>query len=159
MLDDFNVAEVVASGNSNPSKFTGICTKDLCGTTIIYSPDTVIMARQLQAFLPKVEEAASRISGETGKSIKEQRAISLAELMASRLQVPVPSSSYTVKDEKGTDKIDADLKARCDKIQERLDNKVADGYSEFMCDWKRFYATIMGQLCPATKEELRRSDG
>ena len=161
-----NKNKVKTNSNGNDSgfvtsgpKFTGTCKKDICDVTIIYSPDTAIMSRQLQVFLPKVEEAAGRISGELGKFIQQQRAISSADLMASNLQIPVPPSSYTGKDENGADQIDANLKARCDKIQERLDNKVADGYSEFMCDWKRFYATIMGQLCPATKEELRRSDG
>ena len=136
-----NKNKVKTNSNGNDSgfvrsgpKFTGTRKRDLCDVTITYSPDTAIMSRQLQVFLPKVEEAAGRISGELGKSIKQQRAISLAELMASNLQVPVPPSSYTVKDENGTDQIDADLKDRCDKIQERLDNKVADDYSKFTCD-------------------------
>ena len=54
--------------------------------------------------------------------------------------------------------MDTDLKARLDRLQERMINRVADYYGKFVNDWERFYATIMAQLCPATKEELRRSD-
>ena len=46
-----------------------------------------------------------------------------------------------------------------DRLQDRLINRVADDYSKFEDDWERFYATIMAQLCTATTEELRRSDG
>ena len=161
-----NKNRIKTNSNGNDSgfvkpgpKFAGTCKKDLCDVTITYSPDAAIMIRQLQVFLPKIREAAGKISGALGKSIKLQRAITLGELMASSLHGSVPTSSYTVKDEHGMDQIDADKKARCDKIQDRLDSKVADDYNKFTCDWERFYATIMGQLCPATKEELQRSDG
>ena len=92
---------IVASGNSNSVKFTGTCTKDLSGVVIIYSPDTAIMSRQPQMFLPKVEEATGKISGAMGKSIKQQKALTMVDLVSSKLQ-SIPKSSYTVKDENGT---------------------------------------------------------
>ena len=116
------------------------------------------MSRQLKIFLPKVQEAAGKISGAMGKFIEQQKAISMVDRAASKLQ-PVPPSSYTKTVPDGTVIVDADMKAYYEQIQDRLTNKVADDYSKFKCDWERFYATIMGQLCPATKEELRRSDG
>jgi len=53
------------------------------------------MSRQLQTFLSKFEEAAGKISGTMGKSIKQQKALSMVDLVASKLHL-IPPSSYTV---------------------------------------------------------------
>ena len=152
-----NDSETVVPQNYNSVKFVGACKSNLKGAVLVYSPDTAIMLKQLQVFLPRVEDAAGMISGEMGKSIKQQKAISLVDLVA-KLQT-IPKSSYTIKDADGKETVDIDLKARMDRIQDRVIQRIADNYSKFVSDWKRFYATILGQLCPATKEELRRSDG
>jgi len=114
------------------------------------------MLKQLQTFLPLVEEAAGKISGAMGKSIKREQALTMVELVASKLQA-IPKSRYTSTDVDGNDIVDTALKDSLEKVQELRINKLADDYSKFAGDWERFYATIMGQLCPATKEELRRS--
>ena len=77
----------------------------------------------------------------------------MIDLVTSRLQ-GIPSSSYTVKDTAGKVTANADMMANLESVQERLVSKVADDYIKFEGDWERFYATIMGQLCLATKEEL-----
>ena len=115
------------------------------------------MSRQLQIFLPKVHEAAGKISGAMGKSIEPQKALTTVDLVASKLQ-SIPKSSYTVKDADGNEIVNTDLKANFVKVKDRLINKAAHDYSKFKSKWERFYATIMAQLCPATKEELQRSD-
>jgi len=125
---------------------------------LICSPDSVIiLLKQLQSFPPLVEEAAGKISGAMGKCIKQEKNLTMVELVASKVQA-IPKSSYTVKDVDGNETVDTDLKASLEKFHERRINKVADDYSKFEGDWERFFATIMGQLCPATKEELKRSD-
>jgi len=81
----------------------------------------------------------------------------MVELVASKLQA-IPKSSYTSTDVDGNDTMDTALKDDLEKVQERrINTKLVDDYSKFEGDWERFYATIMGQPCPATKEELRRS--
>ena len=81
-----NDSGFVASGNSNSPKFTCTCKKDRNGIVIIYSPDTAIMSRQLQTFLSKVEEAAGKISGAMGKPIRQQKALSVVDFVAYKLQ-------------------------------------------------------------------------
>ena len=68
--------------------------------------------------------------------------------MASKLQQPITTSSCTVKDENGIESIDADLKTRFDKIQERLDNKAADDYSKFVNDWGAILCDHNGTVVP-----------
>jgi len=53
--------------------------------------------------------------------------------------------------------VNTTLKENLDKVQEWRINNLAEDYSKFEGNWGRFYATIMGQLCPAMKEELRNS--
>ena len=105
------------------------------------------MLRQLQIFLPKFEEAAGKISAAMSKSIKQQQKISMVDLVAPKLQA-IQKSRYTTKDENGTESIDADLKARFDKIQERLDNKAADDYSKFVNDWGAILCDHNGTVVP-----------
>ena len=47
-------------------------TVKFAGVVLVYSPNTTIMSRQLQIFLPKGEEAAGKISGAMGKFIKQR---------------------------------------------------------------------------------------
>ena len=149
---------VAASGTSSSSstKFKGACTKSLTGSVIIYSPDSAIMLKQLQTFLPQVEVAAGLVSGTMAKSIRREKAFTMAELVASKNLV-IPKDSYTTVDDKGFDVVNTALKDNLEKIQDRRLNKIADDYNKYEGDWERFFATIMGQLCPAMKEELRRS--
>ena len=100
------------------------------------------MLEQLQTFLPLVEEAAGKISGAMGKSIKREKALTMFELVASKLQ-GISKSSYTFKDVDRTDTVDTDLKTSIEKVQERRINKLADDYSKFEGDWERFYGTIV----------------
>ena len=100
------------------------------------------MLKQLQTFLQLVEEAAGKISGAKGKSIKHQQALTMVQLVASELHA-IPKSSYTSTDVDGNDTVDTALKDNFEKIQERRINKLADDYSKFEGDWERFYATIM----------------
>ena len=95
---------VAASGTSSSSstKFKGACTKSLTGIVIIYYPDSAIMLKQLQIFLPKVEVAAGMISGTMGKSIKREKAFAMVEMVASKVLV-IPKDSYTTVDGEGND--------------------------------------------------------
>ena len=81
-----------------------------------------------------------------------EQALIMDELVASKLQA-IPKSSYTSTDVDGNDTMDTALKDDLEKVQERrINTKLVDDYSKFEGDWERFYATIMWQLCPATKE-------
>lgn len=78
----------------------------------------------------------------------------MVDLVAPKLHL-IPPSSYTVEAIDGSHIIDASKKAILEQVRDRLLDKATDAYSKFVNDWERFYATIMTQLSPATKEELQ----
>jgi len=54
-----------------------------------------------------------------GKSIKQEKALTIVDLVVSKLHT-IPKSSYTVKDSDRNKEVETGLKASLGKVQERL---------------------------------------